>query len=501
MIGKEQCAIVLRYVNDSYEVHEEFVGLYEADKVDAKSLVMIIKTTLLSLDIDIQNLRGQTYDGPSVMQGRLSGVATRIKDEVDKAISVHCLNHNLNLTLQEVAKVNTIVSSCLSIVQQLCNIIRNSPKRLAVFNSLQSGSSDKKSIKPLCPTRWCCRTDSLQSVLANYIPVLDTLDWIMQNGNKKSEGFKQAPGVLGQMEKFGTFFGLKLCLKLFSPVEMFAKQLQAKNILSCQTVLNVKSSLIEYLRAMRSDEHFQCLYDECIEEGNENGVGCPEDSLPRNRRPPKRLNDYYRVDGCASSVSSEINSTKQYYRHAFFESIDLMMQSIEDRFDQDTLKYLQNLEDVIISSVSDDSDCPSVDQLKKQFPLLVGDVDFIQLQRELSLLPASFKATFPHVKKVTSIDTIIDFMNHVNMKQTYAQFHLILRLYLTIPMSNATSERAFSTLRRVKNYLRTSLTQKHLNHHVMLHAHKNRLDSLDLGKIRRHFVETNEGRLNSFGKV
>ena len=87
------------------------------------------------------------------------------------------------------------------------------------------------------------------------------------------------------------------------------------------------------------------------------------------------------------------------------------------------------------------------------------------------------------------------------MKQTYAQFHLILRLYLTIPMSNATSERAFSTLRRVKNYLRTSLTQKHLNHHVMLHAHKNRLDSLDLGKIRRHFVETNEGRLNSFGKV
>lgn len=57
LIGKEQCAIVLRYVNDSYEVHEEFVGLYEADKVDAKSLVMIIKTTLLSLDIDIQNLR------------------------------------------------------------------------------------------------------------------------------------------------------------------------------------------------------------------------------------------------------------------------------------------------------------------------------------------------------------------------------------------------------------------------------------------------------------
>ena len=127
--GKEQCAIVLRYVDEEYIIHEDLIGLFLADKCDAESLTEIIKTVLLSLDLNILLLRGQTYDGASVLQGYLSGVAKRVKDIIDKALSVHCLNHNLNLILQEAAKVNTIVSSSLSTIQQVCNIIRNSPKR------------------------------------------------------------------------------------------------------------------------------------------------------------------------------------------------------------------------------------------------------------------------------------------------------------------------------------------------------------------------------------
>lgn len=49
------------------------------------------------------NLVGQGYDGASVMSGRYSGVAARIKAEAKYAVYVHCNAHCLNLVL-----VNTV---------------------------------------------------------------------------------------------------------------------------------------------------------------------------------------------------------------------------------------------------------------------------------------------------------------------------------------------------------------------------------------------------------
>ncbi|CAF4277197.1 unnamed protein product, partial [Rotaria sordida] len=44
-------------------------------------------------------------------------------------------------------------------------------------------------------------------------------------------------------------------------------------------------------------------------------------------------------------------------------------------------------------------------------------------------------------------------------KQMFQEFDKLIRLYLTIPITTATSERAFSALNRVKNTLRSSMTQ------------------------------------------
>ena len=39
---------------------------------------------------------------------------------------------------------------------------------------------------------------------------------------------------------------------------------------------------------------------------------------------------------------------------------------------------------------------------------------------------------------------------------------IILRIYLTLPVANTEGERSFSALKRVKNYLRSSLTPDHV---------------------------------------
>lgn len=66
-----------------------------------------------------------------------------------------------------------------------------------------------------------------------------------------------------------------------------------------------------------------------------------------------------------------------------------------------------------------------------------------------------------------------------------------MRVYLTVPMSSATAERIFSALHKVKNYLRTTITQKRLNNVMFLHAHEQRTEGLNLKEMAAEFAGRN----------
>ena len=68
-----------------------------------------------------------------------------------------------------------------------------------------------------------------------------------------------------------------------------------------------------------------------------------------------------------------------------------------------------------------------------------------------------------------------------------------------MPASNALSERSFSALHRIKNWLRTTTDQVHLNHCMTLYVHKT-TDSLSLEKIGNEFIQRNYSRVHIFGQ-
>ena len=74
-------------------------------------------------------------------------------------------------------------------------------------------------------------------------------------------------------------------------------------------------------------------------------------------------------------------------------------------------------------------------------------------------------------------------MNEVpGAKRLCSELHRLLRLFM-IPVTTASSERTFSAMRRLKSYLRSSMTQERLNHILLLHCHKSRTDSIDIRRI------------------
>ena len=66
---------------------------------------------------------------------------------------------------------------------------------------------------------------------------------------------------------------------------------------------------------------------------------------------------------------------------------------------------------------------------------------------------------------------------------------ILLKLVLVAPATNAVSERSTSALRRVKTYLRSTMTQERLNHLLLLHVHTERTDSLRLETCLQEFIE------------
>ena len=53
----------------------------------------------------------------------------------------------------------------------------------------------------------------------------------------------------------------------------------------------------------------------------------------------------------------------------------------------------------------------------------------------------------------------------------------LLSLVLVMPATNAVSERSFSCLRRLKSYLRATMSQSRLNNVMVLHVHENLTDN------------------------
>ncbi|XP_078613923.1 zinc finger MYM-type protein 1-like [Branchiostoma floridae x Branchiostoma japonicum] len=483
----EQLNISIRYVDSNYEVHEDSLGLYQLPSTNAATITNAIKDTLLRTGIPLKLCRGQAYDGAANMQGHRSGVATRIRSEEPAAVPVHCWAHSLNLCLQDVCRQIVSIRDAIDIAKEIDRLINYSPKRKTLFHQLAaSGDNDSSgTVKPLCPTRWTVRTEALDSILSNYGTIMDTMHEV--NLTTRDDYGLKAGGVLTALEKFDTLFAVRFGHRLFSAAEEVSKTLQKKD-LSVQEAVSSVNALKEHYGRLRTDEAFDTFYSATVETAR--GLNIGEPALPRYRRQPRRLDE--------GSDPHRHATPKDFYRQVFFQACDLLIGELSQRFDQDFLKPVVAMEKVLLEAANGNDFSGHMDEVMSS--VFANDLDQRKLTIHLSMLPDIVKQELPDVKKVTSIRTICSAMSAGSHRTTFSQTHKLLRLYLTIPITSSTSERAFSSLKRLLTYLRSSMTEQRLNNCMLLHVHKDIVDTMDLNAIVTDFVSLNEERMRYFGK-
>lgn len=266
----EQLCLSVRWVDSHYLIHEDTLGLVQLPNTKALTIFQVIKDVLIRCSFPLELCRGQAFDGASNMSGLHNGVQALVKRQQKKALYVHCLAHSLNLAIQEVTKKCVLLRNIMDFMFQLIQLIKFSPKRLAMFDhmrkevSLNCSEQLSPKLRALCPTRWTVRHSSISSILQNY-SVLQALLEEVQRGH--DEYAAKASGILSKMDSFDTFFSLKLAYLVYSAAEQFSTNMQAKDI-TAQEASERAILLIKHLKSLRTEEKFECFYEQLLKESS-----------------------------------------------------------------------------------------------------------------------------------------------------------------------------------------------------------------------------------------
>jgi len=231
-------------------------------------------------------------------------------------------------------------------------------------------------------------------------------------------------------------------------------------------------NVLQCLANCREDDHFARLYTEAETQVEE--LDLQEIQVPRQRRPPRRYS------GPADAFQAQ--SPMEYFRAEYYKLIDTATSKLSDVVQQEGAKVYSALEACLISGRVDESCLP--------YPEL--DIELLRVQLQM------FRQQFDY----TSIDEAADVLRNSvpEVQQLFQQVDLLVRLLLVIPVTSCEAERSFSSLRRLKTWLRSTMTQHRLNHVAICSVHHDYIDRLNMKDLANAFASRTDRRQLSFGK-
>ncbi len=170
------------------------------------------------------------------------------------------------------------------------------------------------------------------------------------------------------------------------------------------------------------------------------------------------------------------------YRVEFYSVLDTVDAQTTEKFMQPGIQTLKELENSLLTPITNDKAVQKYPELNK---------------KDLKVQLAMFKNKY----KVSTTADAVHVLREMppEVRGLFDQVETLVRLLMVVPISSAEAERSFSGLRRLKTWLRSTMTQKRLNGIAVCHIHQERLDRLDRQKIAQQYVQGDERRRDVLG--
>ncbi|KAM3193911.1 hypothetical protein ACQJBY_070514 [Aegilops geniculata] len=472
---REQMALVLRFVDKQGFSREHVFDLVHVKDTSSATLKQEIDFVLSQHDLDIQNIRGQGFDGASNMRGEWNGLQARFMEECPYTYYVHCFAHQLQLALVGASKevievhnffdhlalvVNTVVSSSKRNDELHANQVAEM-EHLIELSELQTGGGANQigTLRRPCDTRWSSHYGSICSLLKLYGPtflVLKNVATASGSGSSPCARAKAA-GAVKLMMSFDFVFILHVMKELMGITDMLCKKLHQKSqdIVNAVDDVSTTKKLVQRLR----DDGWAKLISDVNLFCQKHGITAPN------------MTDNY-VDFIRSRANDESTAEHHYRYDIFTVAVDQQLHELNCRFSEQATKILilcnsLNPKDSF-SSLNIDDVCSLA---SKYYP-----ADFSEQERNnLRCQLQHYELDVPTDPRFQNLSTIGDLCQQLAKTEKSVDYYLIdrlIRLVLTLPITTATTERAFSAMKLVKTRLRNKMEDMFLRDCLLIYIEK-----------------------------
>ncbi|CAG9557708.1 unnamed protein product [Danaus chrysippus] len=376
------------------------------------------------------------------MAGKDGGVQKILRETYKKGLYFHCACHRLNLVVNDLNNVSEI-RNCIGTVKDTINFFRESVLRQRYAPK----------IPLLCETRWSHKYQSISMFKKYFAQIAEGLEKLSREGNSATR--KVAFQLLSAVSQTTFIFALCIIDKYNSMLQPVANILQSKtlDILRCaEHIETITTAVAEHRRS--------------AEEGS-------EDLIKSAEKIATALNIDLRLPRTASRQQHRANqpaaSLSEYFRRSLYVPyLDSLSSSLEARFSRQhspafKLSLLHPTQIIKIT-------VPKLQKCMEEVS------DFYELEGITS--EAELWRTFWINKQQQDFENIEIAELIQEADSFYPKVKIALEILLAMPYSTATIERSFSTLRRVKTWLRSTMTEDRLNGLCMLSVHREFVKSM-----------------------
>ncbi|CAN1841422.1 Zinc finger MYM-type protein 1 [Linum perenne] len=480
--GREQMAIILRYVNSNGILTERFFTIKCVADTSAATLKQVISDALSEYNLQVEKLRGQGYDGASNMSGQFNGLRALFLQDCSYAYFVHCFAHRLQLTLVAAAKHYRPMDNVI-------NLVKSSPKRttelieahqrdidvMLTSGELETGrgANQMTSLHRAGTTRWSSHLHSVDSMIQMYGATCDVLEELNENGSTPQIR-AEADGALKGITTFEFAFNLHMTKAIMCESHFLSQAFQKESV--------------DILEALSYVSTTKCLLQELRDKGWESllemvRLFCFKHEL--------EIPDLNKMHGRGAK---KMQLEHLYHFEYLNQCIDHQLSELNSRFNEDTIRLLQ------LSVALDPKDsfkafnADHICQLAEEFyPKDFDGRDILTLKTELPYYSEHVVRNSEF--EVSSLAKLMEKLVTRRLDVQYIMICQLIRLVLTLTVSTATTERAFSAMKFVKTDIRNKMADDFLANSLMLFIERDYARKLDIDSIIDDFAKLKNRRV------
>ena len=473
----EQMAFVIRFVDESALIREAFLGFFPCTEgLSGKAIAKQIITAVHTLGLDMNLCRGQGYDGAGNMSGKYNGASTIVTNQYPKAIYVHCKSHLLNLCVASSCDLE-LARNMMGHVKSVSDFFNVHPKHFALLQEQIEKllpTSRHKHLLDVCRTRWISRIDGLDVFLEIIVAVVGSLEIVKCNVDRSwsPNSSKDALSLFFATVSFQFIVSLVIVARILEVTRPLTKQLQSASIDATEAIENI-TLLFSMLMRLRNeiDSVHEEWYTEAVSIASKMGT------IPV--QPRTVTVQVHRSNAPASSPS------EYYKRNLTIPFLDHLTNEIQRRFsgvNTDLLNAFYGLPKVVVR------DSNWLPKFRKFLSLYEDDLPEPRyILTELKTWETKWKISKSALpSKLCDVLPLID-------KLTFPNINAALRLAATFPVTSCSCERSVSVLRRLKTYLRNTMSQERMNGLALLNVHRE--ISVSAEEVIEHFARDNPRRM------